>query len=79
MARNVRALEDAGVQVMGRRSSESMGSRWAGSEGRIAVAMNERPRAVFSQTQKSAGWGPLERRTSVREIGIGATGDSLPA
>ena len=79
MARNVRALEEAGVQVMGRRSSESTGPHWAASEAPIAVAMNERPRAVFSQTQKRARRGPLERRTSVRVIWMGATGDSLLA
>jgi hypothetical protein len=76
---NKMAVEEASVHVMGRRSSEIMGPHAAASKGPIAVAMNERPRAVFSQIQKSARRGPLQRRTSVRVIGISAKGDSLPA
>jgi dihydrofolate reductase len=58
--RNLRALEEAGVHVMGRRSYEIMGPHWAASEGPIASAMNEKPKAVFSQTLKKATWGPAE-------------------
>jgi dihydrofolate reductase len=55
-----RALEDAGVHVMGRRSYETMGPHWAASEGPIATAMNEKPKAVFSRTLEKAEWGPAE-------------------
>jgi dihydrofolate reductase len=58
--RNLRALEEAGVHVMGRRSYEIMGPHWAASEGPIATAMNEKPKAVFSHTLKRAAWGPAE-------------------
>ena len=59
-ARNVDALEQAGVHAMGRRSYEIMGPHWAASEGPIATAMNEKPKAVFSRTLENAGWGPVE-------------------
>jgi dihydrofolate reductase len=59
-ARNLAALEEAGVHVMGRRSYEIMGPYWAASEGPIARAMNEKPKAVFSSTLASADWGPVE-------------------
>ena len=55
-----RALEEAGVHAMGRRSYEIMGPHWAASDGPIATAMNEKPKAVFSRTLKEAGWGPAE-------------------
>jgi dihydrofolate reductase len=58
--RNLRALEEAGVHAMGRRSYEIMGPHWAASEGPIATAMNEKPKAVFSHSLKNAGWGPAE-------------------
>jgi dihydrofolate reductase len=58
--RSLRALQDAGVHAMGRRSYEIMGPHWAASEGPIATAMNEKPKAVFSHTLDSAGWGPAE-------------------
>jgi dihydrofolate reductase len=58
--RNLRALEEAGVHAMGRRSYEIMGPHWAASEGPIASAMNEKPKAVFSHTLEKAGWGPVE-------------------
>ena len=58
--RNIRALEQAGVHAMGRRSYEIMGPHWAASEGPIATAMNEKPKAVFSHTLKTADWGPAE-------------------
>jgi dihydrofolate reductase len=58
--RNLRALEEAGVHVMGRRSYEIMGPHWAASEGPIATTMNEKPKAVFSHTLKEATWGPAE-------------------
>ena len=58
--RNLCALEDAGVHVMGRRSYEIMGPHWAASEGPIATAMNEKPKAVFSHTLKKAEWGPAD-------------------
>jgi dihydrofolate reductase len=59
-ARNLRALEEAAVHAMGRRSYEIMGPHWAASEGPIASAMNEKPKAVFSHTLEHAGWGPAE-------------------
>jgi dihydrofolate reductase len=60
MERNLRALTEAGVHAMGRRSYEIMGPHWAASEGPIASAMNEKPKAVFSHTLKNAPWGPAE-------------------
>ena len=57
---NLRALEEAGVHAMGRRSYEIMGPHWAASEGPIATAMNEKPKAVFSHTLEQADWGPVE-------------------
>jgi dihydrofolate reductase len=45
---------------MGRRSYEIMGPHWAVSEGPIATAMNNKPKAVFSHTLKNAEWGPVE-------------------
>src|SRR5919205_2371592 len=58
--RSLRALEEAGVHAMGRRSYEIMGPHWAASKGPIATAMNEKPKAVFSRTLQSADWGPAE-------------------
>jgi dihydrofolate reductase len=58
--RNLRALQEAGVHAMGRRSYEIMGPHWAASEGPIATAMNEKPKAVFSRTLESATWGPAQ-------------------
>lgn len=58
--RNLRALHEAGVHVMGRRSYEIMGPHWAASEGPIATAMNEKPKAVFSRTRDQGDWGPAE-------------------
>jgi dihydrofolate reductase len=58
--RSLRALEQAGVHAMGRRSYEIMGPYWAASAGPIATAMNEKPKAVFSHTLKDVGWGPAE-------------------
>ena len=57
---NRRALQGAGVHAMGRRSYEIMGPHWAASEGPIATAMNEKPKAVFSHTLEKAEWGPVE-------------------
>jgi dihydrofolate reductase len=57
---NRRALDEAGVHAMGRRSYEIMGPYWAASEGPIATAMNEKPKAVFSHTLTTADWGPAE-------------------
>jgi dihydrofolate reductase len=57
---NRRALDEAGVHAMGRRSYEIMGPHWAASEGPIATAMNEKPKAVFSRTLEKATWGPAE-------------------
>jgi dihydrofolate reductase len=57
---NRRALDAAGVHAMGRRSYEIMGPHWAASEGPIATAMNEKPKAVFSGTLEQADWGPAE-------------------
>ena len=58
--RSLRELEDAGVHAMGRRSYEIMGPHWAASEGPVATAMNEKPKAVFSHTLEKAEWGPVE-------------------
>jgi dihydrofolate reductase len=57
---NRRALDAAGVHAMGRRSYEIMGPHWAASDGPIATAMNEKPKAVFSRTLGKAEWGPAE-------------------
>src|SRR5213592_2726529 len=57
---NRRSLAEAGVHAMGRRSYEIMGPHWAASDGPIATAMNEKPKAVFSHTLKEAEWGPAE-------------------
>jgi dihydrofolate reductase len=57
---NRRALQEAGVHAMGRRSYEIMGPHWAASEGPIATAMNDKPKAVFSRTLERATWGPAE-------------------
>src|SRR5215217_4070202 len=35
-------------------------THWAASEGPIATAMNEKPKAVFSRTLEKAQWGPAE-------------------
>src|SRR3954462_2731292 len=58
--RSLRALQEAGVHAMGRRSYEIMGPHWAASEGPIATAMNDKPKAVFSHTLQKAEWGPAE-------------------
>src|SRR3954453_10803527 len=57
---NLRALSEAGVHAMGRRSYEIMGPHWTASEGPIATAMNDKPKAVFSRTLEKADWGPVE-------------------
>src|SRR3954466_2979674 len=57
---NLRALEQAGVHAMGRRSYEIMGPHWAASTGPIATAMNEKPKAVFSHTLEKREGGPAE-------------------
>ncbi len=66
MERNLLALEQAGVHAMGRRSYEIMGPHWAASEGPIATAMNEKPKAVFSHTLTNAEWGPAEIVSDLR-------------
>src|SRR5919107_6237744 len=58
--RSLRALEDAGVHAMGRHSYEIMGPAWTASEGPIATAMNDKPKAVFSRSLEQAEWGPVE-------------------
>jgi dihydrofolate reductase len=57
---NRRALDEAGVHAMGRRSYEIMGPHWAASEGPIATAMNSKPKAVFSRARTEGSWGPVE-------------------
>ena len=57
---NRRALDEAGVHAMGRRSYQIMGPHWLASEGPVATSMNEKPKAVFSHTLESADWGPAE-------------------
>src|SRR3954466_15269589 len=54
--RNLRALDEAGVHAMGRRSYEIMGPHWAASQGPIADAMNGKPKAVFSNTLQETTW-----------------------
>src|SRR5919112_724479 len=55
-----RALDEAGTHAMGRHSYEIMGPHWLASEGPVATAMNEKPKAVFSRTLEKADWGPAE-------------------
>ena len=57
---NQRALDEAGTHAMGRRSYEMMGPHWMASKGPIATSMNEKPKAVFSNTLESIDWGPAE-------------------
>ena len=57
---NRRALEEAGTHAMGRRSYELMGPHWMASEGPVATSMNDKPKAVFSNSLESADWGPAE-------------------
>ncbi|WP_205696773.1 dihydrofolate reductase family protein [Conexibacter sp. SYSU D00693] len=59
-ARTLRTLEEAGVHAMGRRSYEVMGPHWAASQGPVASAMNDKPKAVFSRTLEQVSWGPAE-------------------
>lgn len=75
---NRRALEGAGIHAMGRRSYEIMGPYWAASEGPIATAMNEKPKAVFSRTLENAEWGPAEifdRDLGAEIAGLKSRGD----
>src|SRR3954469_15100319 len=44
----------AGGHAMGRSRYDIMGPHWAASEGPIATAMNEKPKAVFSRTLEKA-------------------------
>ena len=67
---NRRALDQAGVHAMGRRSYEIMGPHWAASEGPIATAMNTKPKAVFSRTLETADWGPAEISSGDLAAGI---------
>ena len=69
---NLRALDEAGVHAMGRRSYEIMGPHWATSEGPIATAMNgsRRPcsptassRRNGDRSRSSAGTWPRRSRT----------------
>jgi dihydrofolate reductase len=79
--RTLRELEAAGVHAMGRRSYEIMGPHWAASEGPIATAMNDKPKAVFSHTLKKADWGPAEIFGGDLSAGIAelkARGDAGP-
>ena len=55
-----RALDEAGTHAMGRHSYEIMGPHWLASEGPVASAMNEKPKAVFSRTLERTDWGPVE-------------------
>lgn len=57
---NLRALDEAGTHVMGRRSYEIMGPHWQAAEGPIATYMNEKPKSVFSNSLEKADWGPVE-------------------
>jgi dihydrofolate reductase len=64
--RSLQALHDAGVHAMGRRSYEIMGPHWAASQGPVASAMNDTPKAVFSRTLQQTSWGPAEIFADVR-------------
>ena len=57
---SLQALEEAGTHAMGRRSYEIMGPHWQASQGPVATSMNEKPKAVFSNTLERADWGPAE-------------------
>jgi dihydrofolate reductase len=57
---NQRALDEAGTHAMGRRSYEIMAPHWQASEGPVATSMNEKPKAVFSDSLTTADWGPVE-------------------
>src|SRR5690348_15402075 len=57
---SLRAIDEAGVHAMGRRSYEIMGPHWKASEGPIATSMNTKPKAVFSRTLEDGDWGPVE-------------------
>jgi dihydrofolate reductase len=57
---NLRALREAGVHAMGRRSYEIMGPHWQAAEGPVADAMNGKSKAVFSRSLAQATWGPAE-------------------
>src|SRR3954468_5337611 len=57
---NRRALDEAGIHAVGRRGYETSRPHWAASQGSIATAMNEKPKAVFSHTLTKAEWGPAE-------------------
>jgi dihydrofolate reductase len=68
--RNLRALGEAGVHAMGRRSYEIMGQHWTASEGPIAMAMNDKPRpplpharegGVGGRSRSSAMWARVSR------------------
>src|SRR5262249_59276221 len=41
-------------------SYETMAPHWMSSEGPMATAMNEKPKAVFSRTVDHGDWGPVE-------------------
>jgi dihydrofolate reductase len=57
---NRRGRDAGGGEPMGGRRNEKMCAHRAASEGPIATAMNEKPKAVFSRTLEKAGWGPVE-------------------
>lgn len=57
---NQRALDEAGTHAMGRRSYEIMGPHWMASKGPVASSMNDKPKAIFSNSLESADWGPAE-------------------
>jgi dihydrofolate reductase len=67
---NIRALDEAGTHAMGRRSYELMAPHWQASEGPVASSMNGKPKAVFSDTLKTADWGPAEIFSSDLATGI---------
>ena len=62
---NRRALQEAGVHAMGRRSYEIMGPHWAASDGPIATAMNEKPRRSSPTPCRD---GPGQRRPHLRPV-----------
>ena len=74
---NRRALDEAGVHGMGRRSYEIMGPHWAASEGPIATAMNEKPKGRLLAHSEKGGMGTgrdLQRRPGRRDRGTEGSG-----
>jgi dihydrofolate reductase len=72
--RNLRALGEAGVHAMGRRSYEIMGPHWTASEGPIATAMNDKPRPPLPHARE----GGVGAGRGLRRCGRGHRGPEGP-